>query len=321
MLRRFRHFRGRLVTPAQEQTMAGLLALTLDHDGVLQAWEKQHAGVSAFVPNEHASGALMLDLSCWEAALNSGLKMEDACGAGLFSAHANNFYSWNDLGAPGTAPASSAGHLDTQVVPQMPYSCSLPSDTESAAAGSVSAHDARSRGLAMQQVPLELSTVSASLSAANADAMMVPDLALGPVSFGSTATSGGSCSFAVVPPSCLQGLQLQAPCPPPAPLQRALSTAPFADTVQGSFMRTRTDCLERYREKKACRLYTKKIRYQLRKINADRRPRIKGRFVKKEDLAQYWADQAAAGGAGPEAECDTEAFEDGLLMPEEDDAE
>ncbi|EFJ40510.1 hypothetical protein VOLCADRAFT_69449, partial [Volvox carteri f. nagariensis] len=39
--------------------------------------------------------------------------------------------------------------------------------------------------------------------------------------------------------------------------------------------------LERYREKKARRLYTKKIRYQLRKINADKRPRIKGRFVKK----------------------------------------
>jgi hypothetical protein len=28
-------------------------------------------------------------------------------------------------------------------------------------------------------------------------------------------------------------------------------------------------------------------RYQLRKINADKRPRIKGRFVKKEELDEY----------------------------------
>ena len=29
-------------------------------------------------------------------------------------------------------------------------------------------------------------------------------------------------------------------------------------------------------------MYTKLIRYRLRKINADKRPRIKGRFIKKE---------------------------------------
>ena len=28
-------------------------------------------------------------------------------------------------------------------------------------------------------------------------------------------------------------------------------------------------------------MYTKQVRYQLRKINADKRPRIKGRFIKK----------------------------------------
>ncbi|CAD7696391.1 unnamed protein product [Ostreobium quekettii] len=57
--------------------------------------------------------------------------------------------------------------------------------------------------------------------------------------------------------------------------------------------RTRTQCLQRYREKKARRLYTKKIRYELRKINADRRPRIKGRFVKKEELQEYLRLQQA----------------------------
>eukprot|EP00803_Ostreobium_quekettii_P002664 evm.model.scf_867EXC.1 EVM.evm.TU.scf_867EXC.1 scf_867EXC:892-1178(+) len=56
-------------------------------------------------------------------------------------------------------------------------------------------------------------------------------------------------------------------------------------------VRTRTQCLQRYREKKARRLYTKKIRYELRKINADRRPRIKGRFVRKEELEEYLRQQ------------------------------
>ncbi|KAI4305406.1 hypothetical protein L6164_028774 [Bauhinia variegata] len=38
----------------------------------------------------------------------------------------------------------------------------------------------------------------------------------------------------------------------------------------------------RYREKRQSRLFSKKIRYQVRKLNADKRPRIKGRFVKRE---------------------------------------
>lgn len=63
--------------------------------------------------------------------------------------------------------------------------------------------------------------------------------------------------------------------------------------VKGQF-RTRQQCLERYLEKKARRLQTKKIRYELRKINADRRPRIKGRFVKKEQLEEYLKSQQQA---------------------------
>ncbi|MQL41328.1 hypothetical protein EI012_25795, partial [Escherichia coli] len=35
----------------------------------------------------------------------------------------------------------------------------------------------------------------------------------------------------------------------------------------------------RYKEKRRTRLFSKKIRYQVRKVNADRRPRMKGRFV------------------------------------------
>ncbi|KAM7256078.1 hypothetical protein ACFE04_011819 [Oxalis oulophora] len=37
----------------------------------------------------------------------------------------------------------------------------------------------------------------------------------------------------------------------------------------------------RYKEKRQSRLFSKKIRYQVRKFNADNRPRLKGRFVKR----------------------------------------
>ncbi|XP_010500455.1 PREDICTED: zinc finger protein CONSTANS-LIKE 8-like isoform X1 [Camelina sativa] len=37
----------------------------------------------------------------------------------------------------------------------------------------------------------------------------------------------------------------------------------------------------RYRDKKKNRLFEKKIRYEVRKVNADKRPRMKGRFVRR----------------------------------------
>lgn len=43
----------------------------------------------------------------------------------------------------------------------------------------------------------------------------------------------------------------------------------------------RAAAIARYREKKKRRAFTKVIRYQMRKINAERRPRVKGRFVKR----------------------------------------
>ncbi|KAG5052791.1 hypothetical protein JHK87_004989 [Glycine soja] len=43
----------------------------------------------------------------------------------------------------------------------------------------------------------------------------------------------------------------------------------------------REACVLRYKEKRQNRLFSKKIRYQVRKLNADKRPRIKGRFVKR----------------------------------------
>ncbi|XP_057806435.1 protein CHLOROPLAST IMPORT APPARATUS 2-like isoform X2 [Salvia miltiorrhiza] len=41
----------------------------------------------------------------------------------------------------------------------------------------------------------------------------------------------------------------------------------------------------RYKEKRRTRLFSKKIRYQVRKANADQRPRIKGRFVRMPNSA------------------------------------
>ncbi|KAL7001166.1 hypothetical protein U1Q18_002320 [Sarracenia purpurea var. burkii] len=39
--------------------------------------------------------------------------------------------------------------------------------------------------------------------------------------------------------------------------------------------------VSRYREKRRTRLFSKKIRYEVRKLNAEKRPRMKGRFIKR----------------------------------------
>ncbi|KAF8080181.1 hypothetical protein N665_0968s0004 [Sinapis alba] len=43
--------------------------------------------------------------------------------------------------------------------------------------------------------------------------------------------------------------------------------------------------VSRYREKRRTRLFSKKIRYEVRKLNAEKRPRMKGRFVKRSSVA------------------------------------
>ncbi|CAN8291417.1 unnamed protein product [Cochlearia groenlandica] len=42
--------------------------------------------------------------------------------------------------------------------------------------------------------------------------------------------------------------------------------------------------VSRYKEKRRTRLFSKKIRYEVRKLNAEKRPRMKGRFVKRTSL-------------------------------------
>ncbi|KAJ0763752.1 putative transcription factor C2C2-CO-like family [Helianthus annuus] len=43
--------------------------------------------------------------------------------------------------------------------------------------------------------------------------------------------------------------------------------------------------VSRYKKKRQTRLFSKKIRYEVRKLNAEKRPRIKGRFVKRTSFA------------------------------------
>lgn len=43
--------------------------------------------------------------------------------------------------------------------------------------------------------------------------------------------------------------------------------------------------VSRYKEKRRTRLFSKKIRYEVRKLNAEKRPRMKGRFVKRTSFA------------------------------------
>ncbi|CAH9088185.1 unnamed protein product [Cuscuta epithymum] len=52
--------------------------------------------------------------------------------------------------------------------------------------------------------------------------------------------------------------------------------APVAGQIQ------RAASVLRYKEKRQNRLFSKTIRYQVRKLNAEKRPRIKGRFVKRD---------------------------------------
>lgn len=72
--------------------------------------------------------------------------------------------------------------------------------------------------------------------------------------------------------------------PPAVAARPPVALAAAAAAIGELFVRTRAEALTRYREKRARRTHVKKIRYHLRKVNADKRPRIKGRFVSKEEM-------------------------------------
>ncbi|KFK25676.1 hypothetical protein AALP_AA8G144900 [Arabis alpina] len=64
----------------------------------------------------------------------------------------------------------------------------------------------------------------------------------------------------------------------------SLWTVPEMETTERLWRGHREASLLRYKEKRQNRLFSKRIRYQVRKLNAEKRPRIKGRFVKRDDL-------------------------------------
>eukprot|EP00951_Prasinocladus_malaysianus_P004859 scaffold34368_cov44-Prasinocladus_malaysianus.AAC.1 len=64
-----------------------------------------------------------------------------------------------------------------------------------------------------------------------------------------------------------------------------LSTQAHSPVVESSpDTEGRQEKLDRYRRKKANRKFDHKVRYKLRKANADQRPRVRGRFVKKDQI-------------------------------------
>ena len=105
--------------------------------------------------------------------------------------------------------------------------------------------------------------------------------------FGSVFDSWDESHLVFGPPAHQQ----QAPAAAMAPVlverrsvEQAASTTSSESEEVDEFTRNRRACLERYREKKRNRRFSKKVRYHLRKMNADRRPRYKGRFIKKGEV-------------------------------------
>ncbi|KAL6774551.1 CON1B [Auxenochlorella protothecoides x Auxenochlorella symbiontica] len=85
------------------------------------------------------------------------------------------------------------------------------------------------------------------------------------------------------------------PQAPPAPIHTPTSNESLSLEVP----LTRRDRVERYLSKRRRRNFNKVVRYQCRKVYADARPRIKGRFVKPAELEAYRRDAAAAKGGSP----------------------
>uniref|UniRef100_A0A1J3FS97 Protein CHLOROPLAST IMPORT APPARATUS 2 n=1 Tax=Noccaea caerulescens TaxID=107243 RepID=A0A1J3FS97_NOCCA len=67
----------------------------------------------------------------------------------------------------------------------------------------------------------------------------------------------------------------------------SLWAVPEMDATERLWRGRREASLLRYKEKRQNRLFSKRIRYQVRKLNAEKRPRIKGRFVKRDDSANH----------------------------------
>lgn len=245
--------------------------LALDHDVVLSAWEE--IGGDIFTCDDiETPSAITLDLSGIEESLRQ------SCSASFehissVSVVPNLFPALPDLQLPGFG-------LGNGMVNNMPHSDKQ--TTWNLAQSQPFIHS--SQQPLQHEIKLEMTTgdpqgtgSTSSMSSCSADVAIVPEVSSHPAFSGLPTSPGGKVPQQFMP--CLI---------PPVPTSAINAARPNEPEA----WRTRRECLERYKEKKARRMYTKKIRYQLRKINADKRPRIKGRFVKKEELDEYMKVEA-----------------------------
>lgn len=116
-----------------------------------------------------------------------------------------------------------------------------------------------------------------------------PNLMLEPPSPISSVTEG---SVSSTPPPHQSATSLSLPNPMPSTI--SLSSAATSGSSDGSALpsvaqrkQLRAKALARFRSKRASRSFAKRVRYECRKQLADSRPRVKGRFVKKSEMALY----------------------------------
>lgn len=107
------------------------------------------------------------------------------------------------------------------------------------------------------------------------------DLKTASISSGASADSGRSAVVATA-----------TPWSPPIPTVRARPAMPSLPPPSDGML-TRDERVQRYREKRKRRTFEKTIRYESRKAYAEVRPRIKGRFATREEVAAMKAEAAA----------------------------
>lgn len=100
-------------------------------------------------------------------------------------------------------------------------------------------------------------------------------------------TTGSNSSTVAAIPSLVTSVQGALSASSGAGEALPSSVFDYVDTL--SPMQLRARALARYRQKKMRRSFVKKIRYAARKANADARPRVNGRFVKRQSIVAVCA--------------------------------
>ncbi|KXZ52279.1 hypothetical protein GPECTOR_10g911 [Gonium pectorale] len=144
--------------------------------------------------------------------------------------------------------------------------------------------------LPIAEVPSQVEVGRKRLAEANDDELPAKVPSLAP-----ELSQPSQALFSMVPPAhmlfpMIPPAPVQPPAPAPAPKSNAAS---YQAALAAGANLTREQRVARYREKRKNRKFEKTIRYASRKAYAEIRPRIKGRFAKKEEI-EAW--KAAHGG-------------------------